>query len=89
MKKLLLILLFVLTPVFNFSQVDYPLTKDQKEFLDTLQRRTFNYFLNEVNEKNGLVKDRSTEGSPASIAAVGFGLPTYAIAAEKGWIEGI
>lgn len=85
MKKLLLILLFI--PIFNFSQVDYRLAKDQKEFLDTLQRRTFNYFLHEVNEKNGLVKDRSTKDSPASIAAVGFGLPTYAIAAEKGWIE--
>jgi hypothetical protein len=41
--------------------------------LDSLQHGAFDYFWNEANPSNGLVKDRSTSGSPASIAAMGFG----------------
>ncbi|MFZ0389255.1 MAG: glucoamylase family protein, partial [Calditrichia bacterium] len=50
------------------------------------QHRTFLYFVNEINPDNGLVKDRSTADSPASIAAVGFAIPVWAIGAEHGWI---
>lgn len=60
----------------------------QIAFLDSLQRRTFQYFINEINPENGQVKDRSTEGSPSSIAAVGFAIPAWAIGAERGWISG-
>lgn len=55
-------------------------------FLDTLQHRSFLYFIHETNPLNGLVKDRSTEDSPASIAAVGFAFPVWAIGAERKWI---
>ena len=37
--------------------------------LDALQRRSFEYFLNETNPANGLVADRTPPGAPASIAA--------------------
>jgi hypothetical protein len=60
---------------------------DNDAFLDSLQRRAFLYFVHEVNPKNGLVKDRSTATSPASIAACGFALPSWAIGAERGWIS--
>lgn len=56
-------------------------------FLDTLQHRSFLYFVNEINPENGLVKDRSTADSPSSIAAVGFAIPAWAVGAERGWIS--
>ena len=42
--------------------------------LDTLQHTAFNYFWNEANPSNGMVRDRNQPGAVASIAAVGFGL---------------
>jgi hypothetical protein len=66
--------------------INYPLTPEQSAFLDTLQQRTFLYFWHEANPDHGLVKDRSTAGSPCSIAAVGFGIVAWAIGAEHGWI---
>lgn len=59
------------------------MTEEQSKFLDTLQYYTFQYFVKEVNPENGLVKDKSTEDSPSSIAAVGFALPIWAIGVEK------
>ncbi len=60
---------------------------DVKKFIDTLQHRTFLYFINETDFETGLVKDRSTANSPASIAAMGFALPVWAIGAENLWIS--
>ena len=54
--------------------------------LDRLQRDTFGYFLEETNPRNGLVADSTREGSPSSIAAVGFALAAYAVGAERGFI---
>lgn len=98
-KKICFILLSILTLLFchncswqgesNISSkgIEHQLSEDEKNFLDTLQRHTFLYFLNEINPQNGLVKDRSTEKSPASIAAVGFAIPAWAVGAERGWIS--
>jgi hypothetical protein len=54
--------------------------------LDTLQHSAFNYFWNEANPANGLVKDRSTGGSACSIAATGFGLSAICIGIDHGWV---
>lgn len=51
--------------------------------LDRLRRGTFEYFRREVNPQNGLIKDKTQPGSPASIAAVGMGLSAYIVAAER------
>ncbi|MGE5401971.1 MAG: glucoamylase family protein [Ignavibacteriales bacterium] len=59
----------------------------ERSFLDTLQKRTFDYFWYESGSENGLVKDRSQEGSPASMAATGFGIAAWAVGAEHGWIS--
>lgn len=67
-------------------KLNYKIGTEEKAFLDTLQYRTFKYFLGEINPENGLVKDRSTDTSPATIAAVGFAVPIWAIGSEKGWI---
>lgn len=66
---------------------NYELSEAEKTFLDILQYRTFLYFWNECNPKNGLVKDRSTKDSPSSIAATGFAISVWALAAEKKWIK--
>jgi hypothetical protein len=42
-----------------------------------LEHATFQYFADEVNLENGLVRDSTKRGSPASIAAVGFALTAY------------
>jgi len=57
------------------------------QMLDSLQYKAFLYFLHEINPENGLVKDRSTDDSPATIAAMGFALPAWAIGVERGWIS--
>lgn len=54
--------------------------------VDSLQYKGFQYFWNEANPSNGLVKDRSTPGSPCSIAAVGFGLSSICIAIDHDWV---
>jgi hypothetical protein len=54
--------------------------------LETLQWETFEYFLREVNPQNGLVKDKTREGWPASIAATGLALAAYPVGVERGFM---
>jgi hypothetical protein len=54
-------------------------------FYDEIEQRTFRFFWETANPKNGLVPDRWPTPSFSSIAAVGFALPAYAIGAERGW----
>ncbi len=55
--------------------------------LDTLQYTAFQFFWNEANPANGLIKDRNTSGSPSSIASVGFGLSGICIGVDHGWVS--
>ena len=55
--------------------------------LDTLQHTAFDYFWNEANPANGLIKDRSTTYSPCSIASTGFGLSAICIGVDHGWVS--
>lgn len=57
------------------------------EFLDFIEKKTFLYFLDWVNEDNGLILERSTYPDLVSIAATGFGLTALCIGAERGWID--
>ncbi|HVO75247.1 MAG TPA: glucoamylase family protein [Ignavibacteriaceae bacterium] len=82
MKTILIFLFFI--SKLAFSQ--YKPSEDDRRFLDTLQYRSFLYFLNEINPVNGLVKDRSQKNSAASIAAVGWGVVVWAIGTEHNWI---
>ncbi|MFL6832283.1 MAG: glucoamylase family protein, partial [Xanthobacteraceae bacterium] len=54
-------------------------------FYGEIEQRTFRWFWDTVNRKNGLVPDRWPTPSFCSIASVGFALPAYAIGAERGW----
>ena len=58
----------------------------QTAFLDTVQRRTFDWFWETTNATNGLVPDRWPTKSFSSVAAVGFGLTSYLVGVERGWI---
>jgi hypothetical protein len=61
-----------------------PLT--DTELLDTIQHAAFQFFLSESDTSNGLLRDRSQPGSPASIASNGFGFSALCIGVERGWI---
>ena len=56
-------------------------------FLDTLQRRTFQWFIDHTNPDNGLTRDRAPTPSFASVAAVGFALTAFPIGVERGWMD--
>ena len=70
--------------MFNISK-SRTLSPAANNALDTVQKAHFQFFLDMTNDKTGLVKDRSRDDSPASIAAVGFALSVYPIAAERGF----
>jgi len=55
-------------------------------FLIELEERTFRFFWDTANPKNGLIPDRFPTPSFSSVAAVGFGLTTYPVAVERGYV---
>ncbi|HEY0404999.1 MAG TPA: hypothetical protein VGC89_04685, partial [Pyrinomonadaceae bacterium] len=74
------------------AQTSSSLRTQDEEFLEDLERRSFQYFHEQSDAQTGLVLDRArTDASPhderhrniASIAATGFGLTALCIAAER------
>ena len=61
------------------------ISSDEK-FLEKLEYDSVLYFIKESNPANGLIKDSSRPGSPASVAAIGFGLTAICIGESRGWI---
>jgi hypothetical protein len=55
-------------------------------FLDTLELRTFRFFWNTTNPRNGLTPDRYPTPSFSSVAAVGFALTAYPVGVQRGYI---
>ncbi|QDK77669.1 Tat pathway signal protein [Spirosoma sp. KCTC 42546] len=80
--------LFFLTLSIAFAQSKppYRLTATDNAFLDSLEHDTFRYFWDTTNPENGLIPDRAPTPSFASIAAVGFGLTSYLVGVERGYI---
>ncbi|MEJ2595037.1 MAG: glucoamylase family protein [bacterium] len=68
------------------GKIDYPLTIADEQMLDSIQQKTFQYFVHEHHPRWGIVKDRAAAWAPSSIAATGFGIPAFAIGAERGWM---
>jgi hypothetical protein len=90
----LLAVLFLIGPIdalslYGGSFISEPAAEEMsdEEFLDLVQERAFRFFWNEANASNGLIRDRNTFGSPASIASVGFGLTAIGIGIEREWIS--
>ncbi|MFL5607073.1 MAG: Tat pathway signal protein, partial [Gemmatimonadaceae bacterium] len=69
------------------SPAGYAATPSEQAFLDTLSRRTFNFFWETTNPRNGLTPDRWPTKSFSSVAAVGFALTAYPIGVERGWVS--
>jgi len=61
--------------------IDFPLTSEDEAMLDSIQHRTFMFFMGEHHPEWGIVKDRTASWAPASIASTGFGIPSFAIGA--------
>jgi hypothetical protein len=55
-------------------------------FLDTVQERTFRFFWELTNARNGLTPDRWPTEAFSSIAAVGFALTAYPVGVERGYL---
>ena len=93
-QLLLLLLLVMMIPsgcvrqeqVASTGKINYQLTSDDEAMLDSIQKQTFLFFLHEHHPEWGIVKDRTKSGAPASIAATGFGIPCFAIGAERNYI---
>ncbi|MCF8268193.1 MAG: hypothetical protein K9I69_08905 [Ignavibacteriales bacterium] len=93
-KRITILLLFFVLGYCSFSQDQNTYKSDNylpgdsdNAFLDTLQYYSAKFFFEEINYDKGLVKDRTADYSPASIAAMGFALPVWAVASEKGWVS--
>ncbi|MFA4982504.1 MAG: glucoamylase family protein [Candidatus Omnitrophota bacterium] len=70
----------VLTPSSEASTSD-------SDFIDKLEYDSLAYFVREANPANGLIKDSSRPGAPASVAAVGFGLTALCVGDFRGWLD--
>ena len=68
------------------------ISKDDDQFLEDVERASFNFFWEQANPQTGLVKDRCNVRGPdnslvASIAATGFGLTALCIGHKRGYIK--
>jgi hypothetical protein len=70
----------------SHGKINYPVTSAETTMLDSIQHKTFLYFLNEHSPDKGIVKDRAAKWAPASIAATGFAIPSFAVGVERKWI---
>ena len=62
-------------------------TEFDVDFLDLVARRTFNYFVECVNDTTGHVRDRVNFLDLGTVAGTGFGLGAMVIGVERGWIS--
>jgi hypothetical protein len=66
------------------------LSAADEAFLDDLERRGIQYFVDEADSQTGLMPDRAKAiggtSAPASIASVGFGLTALCIGDQRGWV---
>lgn len=57
-----------------------------KALIALLQEAAFSYFVENADAHTGLIADTSREGSPCSIAVVGFALSCFPAAVGHGWL---
>ncbi len=72
---------FIDTDEVYWNDIDF-----DDDFLNLVSRRTFQYFIEAVNDTTGLVLDRATFIDLATVAGTGFGLGAIVIGVERGWI---
>ena len=57
------------------------------DLLTDIERRTFSFYWERVNPRNGLMPDRLSNSSVCSITGTGFALTAWPIGVERGWIS--
>jgi len=70
----------------KISDQEWPIWSPQgsdAEMLAELRRVNFRYFLDQYNDRTGLIADKTEADSPSSIAAVGLGISTYIVGVER------
>jgi len=90
----LLFFLFLLPLTSVYSQdkrtepeLNYQAAQTDSAFMDMVQKACFDFFWNEANPSNGLIKDRDTQYSASSIASVGFGLSAICVGVDHSWVS--
>ncbi len=76
----------VAVPARALEPLTPPRFTTDEALLELLEHTAFDYFWQESNPTNGLVRDRSRPDSKCSIAAVGFGLSGICIGVERGYV---
>ena len=56
------------------------------QLLADIERRTFYFYWERVNQSNGLMADRLSTPAACSITGTGFALTAWPIGVERGWI---
>jgi hypothetical protein len=74
------------TPGARVEAPPAEITPRQAAFLDTLQRRTFDWFWERTDAGTGLTPDRWPTKSFSSVAAIGFALTAYPVGVERGYV---
>jgi hypothetical protein len=90
-SALLLLVLSACTTATSVTGISGPippsaLTVRQTAFLDTLERRTFDWFWERTDNNTGLTPDRWPTKSFSSVAAIGFALTAYPVGVERGYV---
>jgi hypothetical protein len=78
---------------YRATGIDFAISAEERDLLEKVERAAFDFFWNECNTANGLIKDRAhfryrtpIDYAPSSVAGAGYALSAYCIGAEKGWI---
>ena len=64
-----------------------PADEPDSDLLTDIERRTFSFYWERVNPRNGLMPDRLSTSSVCSITGTGFALTAWPIGVERGWIS--
>lgn len=81
-------------PAPTAQGVEFRITEEEERILLATQKMAFDFFWNECNTDNGLVKDRTLtkhptpiQYAPCSVAAVGYALSAYVVGVQRGWVS--
>ena len=69
------------------AQETFVLTEEDRTLLKKIQEDSFRFFTVHTNPETGLTYDSSQSGSPASMAATGFAVASFAIGSAHGWLS--
>ncbi len=74
---------FISSPIWANSVTE---RVSDSQLLSDIEHRTFNFYWDRVNHRNGLMADRLSTPSACSITGTGFALTAWPIGVERGWI---